>query len=157
MFYYNPCSFKGQFWNIPVEAVKLTDPALIAMLPPDYDPDQLYLVTVKPEDSVERTFLGELFDRHWDNYQSPCLYVGNSQVSNQTQFTVCQGLWMQVNIQFYYIRTQAGPSGELKGYSDSVIEGNYAEYITSGKFEDDFTYNKFDSGKCSSGGGDDFA
>ena len=73
---------QGQFWNIPVEAVKLTDQALLDSLPVEYDQTQLYLVTVKPESSNKRTFLGELFDRHWDSYRSPCLYVGNSQVSN---------------------------------------------------------------------------
>lgn len=67
-------------------ATKLTDPVVLAKLPmSDYDHDALYLVTVQPEDSPSRTFLGELFERHWDNYKSPCLYAGNSQASIWTQ------------------------------------------------------------------------
>ena len=63
-------------------AERATDPALLHHLPEEYyDHDKLYMVTVQPEDSPWRTFLGELFDRHWDNYRSPCMYAGNSQVS----------------------------------------------------------------------------
>ena len=72
---------KGQFWNIPVSAAKLTDPILLAQLPkPDYNHSNLYMITVQPADSPERSFFGELFGNHWDSYKSPCLYAGNSQV-----------------------------------------------------------------------------
>ena len=72
---------KGQFWNIPVSAAKLTDPTLLAQLPqPDYNHSNLYMITVQPADSLNRTFFGELFGNHWDSYKSPCLCAGNSQV-----------------------------------------------------------------------------
>ena len=78
-------TLKGQFWNIPVSAAKLTDPTLLAQLPqPDYNHSNLYMITVKPADSPDRTFFGELFGNHWDSYKSPCLYAGNSQVRFST-------------------------------------------------------------------------
>lgn len=56
----------------------------------------------------------------WDHYHKTCYYVGNS---------------------------QGGPEFS-KSSVESVIEGSYKDYETSGLFVTDFKYQKFEDGFC---------
>ena len=96
-------------------------------LPPDLmeEKDSFYVVTVQPwaSFSPSRSFLGTFFTRKWDNSPGPCLYVGNA---------------------------QGGPSSEVKDPNDSVIEGDYTDYlIPSGEmFETEYKFAQFDEERC---------
>ncbi len=109
----------GQFWNIQVDTEQYIGP-----LPPDLEPwrDQYHVFTVIPEDgSAPRRFLAELYNRRWDKSQYPCYYAGNG---------------------------QGGRSGEAAAVDDSVIQGRYSDYITTGIFEPEFQYSTFDTTLC---------
>lgn len=88
--------------------------------------ENLFNVTVFPVDSQDpnigltpRSFLGDLFQRTWDNSREECLYIGNG---------------------------QAGPSGELfDSFRDSVIEGRYTDYVVPSLFETDFAYDRIET------------
>lgn len=84
----------GQFWNIPI----LVQPYTV----PQDTTGSLYNVTVIPTSAPERSFLGDLFARTWDNTKETCLYIGNG---------------------------QGGPSGEFADLPGSVIEGRYTDYM----------------------------
>ena len=82
-----------------------------------YRPDRKrYTVTVAPEMSSPRSFVGEFLNLLWDKTKSPCLYAGNA---------------------------QGGPS-EIDVPSQSVIEGNYRDYMVSGIYETLYKYSQFD-------------
>ena len=112
-------SFTGQFWNIPISYTPY-DGEL-----PDYLDalkEKLHIVTVEPENgSPVRNFLAEEFSRTWENRQDTCFYAGNG---------------------------QAGRSGMVAAADDSVIEGNYSDYLMSSIFEDDFVYSQFEGSQC---------
>ena len=81
------------------------------------------MVTVVPESSSPRRFLGEFHTQKWDFSSGPCLYVGNA---------------------------QGGPSFEVEDPNDSVVEGYYREYIIEGGdlFETEYKYNQFEEERC---------
>ena len=83
------------------------------------DGNQLFNVTVNPVDSPPRSFLGDQFERTWDNTEKPCIYAGNS---------------------------QGGPSGE-ESLPGSVIEGVYTDYVTDSLFDTDFEFDRI-KGAC---------
>ena len=86
-------------------------------VPEGYNPDrQRYVVTVAPKSSPPRSFIGEFLHLLWDKTRRPCLYAGNA---------------------------QGGPS-QIDDLSQSVIEGNYRDYLTDGVFETSYTYSQFD-------------
>lgn len=102
----------GQFWNIPVNFTEF-----LGSVPVGYNPDRKrYTVTVAPESSLPRSFVGEFLHLLWDKTESPCLYAGNA---------------------------QGGPS-QIDTRSQSIIEGNYRNYIVDGIFETSYEYSKFD-------------
>lgn len=96
-------------------------------LPPDMleEKDNFYVVTVQPwaNSSPSRSFLGLFYTQKWDNSAGPCLYAGNA---------------------------QGGPSYEVKDPNDSVIEGDYFDYlIPSGNmFETEYKFAQFDEERC---------
>ena len=85
----------------------------------------MYVVTVDPESSPARSFLGHFYYQKWDRTREPCLYVGNA---------------------------QAGPSFEVPDPNDSVIEGYYRDYILQGEdenlFATGYTYSQFEEERC---------
>ncbi len=90
----------------------------------DYDPDKLYLVTIKDPISLvqKKQFIGELSKRSWDKSLRSCLYVGSS---------------------------QGGRLTDIPGPKDSVIEGTYSDYIVSdGLLGSFFEFSKFDTTIC---------
>ena len=109
----------GQFWNVPVTFTKYngTD------LPEGFNVNRYYTVTVEPEDSPARSFLGEFYHLKWDKSREDCLYVGNA---------------------------QGGPTSEFDDPNDSVIEGHYRDYIieSGDLFETTYKYNKFEDDRC---------
>ena len=115
----------GQFWNVPVTFVKYAGNN--TNLPPDLleEKDNFYIVTVQPWDdsSPSRSFLGIFFSQKWDNSAGPCLYVGNA---------------------------QGGPSYEVEDPNDSVIEGDYFDYLIPSEdmFETEYKFAQFDEGRC---------
>ena len=56
----------------------------------------------------------------WDHFHQTCYYVGNS---------------------------QGGPE-KSRDQNESVIEGSYKDYETSGLFDTDFLYERFEDGIC---------
>lgn len=108
----------GQFWNIPVTFTKYNGTELS-------ESNRVYIVTVDPESSPARSFLGHFYHLKWDKTRETCLYVGNA---------------------------QGGPSFEVMDPNDSVIEGRYRDYILQGGdgnlFETDYTYSQFDESRC---------
>ena len=56
----------------------------------------------------------------WDHFHQTCYYVGNS---------------------------QGGPE-KSRNQEESVIEGSYKDYETSGLFDTDFLYEQFEDGIC---------
>ena len=113
----------GQFWNVPITAENLNDTSFIPEeYRENYNPDNLYIVTVNPPDSDMRTFIGENFLRTWDSSAEECVYAGNS---------------------------QGGPSGEFfSQYKDPVIEGNYLQYKVSSRYATSFPYSQFRGELC---------
>ena len=95
-------------------------------LPPDLMEEEYYNVTVLPwnESSLPRSFLGIFFTQKWDSSAGPCLYVGNA---------------------------QGGPSSEVEDPNDSVIEGDYIDYLIPGgdMFEAEYKFAQFQEERCS--------
>ena len=113
----------GQMWNVPFEVVPYT--GALGFLDPT---DSAYYITVDnilPNTSPTRTFLAVLQIRSWDRTRGPCLYAGNR---------------------------QAGPTGDIPEDqlpNDSVIEGEYRDYIVSGEYATDCFYcGQFDESRC---------
>ena len=92
-------------------------------LPTDYEEfrDLLVTVTVQPPDSSVRQFLGDEYDRTWENEHRPCYYCGSS---------------------------QGGASNVVSDPDDSVIEGNFKEYRTASINSTAFTHSQFDLARC---------
>lgn len=92
-------------------------------LPSDFAPEDIYVVTVKPESASARSFIGEFYHLKWDRSREPCLYVGNA---------------------------QGGPSYDIEEPNDSIIEGEYNDYIIENDdlFETTYTYVKFEEDRC---------
>ena len=109
----------GQFWNVPLN-VEPYHADLSEELKKDYDPDKLYLVSVFPFNHTPRRFIGELFEKSWDNtLKRSCIYVGSSQGDQLI---------------------------DIAGPHDTVIEGIYTDYIVSdGLSGTRFKYNQFQS------------
>ena len=81
-----------------------------------------YEITVThPDFSGERRFTGLLYNVNWEFERTPCFYAGN---------------------------VQGGPIYEVEDPNDSVIEGEYKDYIVGGAFETEYTYDRFDSLQC---------
>ena len=80
-------------------------------------------MTVMPESSSPRSFLGEFYHLKWDTSREPCLYAGNA---------------------------QGGPGYEVEDPNDSIIEGDYSDYIipSGDLFETEFKYVQFDEERC---------
>jgi hypothetical protein len=111
----------GQFWNIPMSVVPYTLPSGIVATPAQQaaiTSMRPYYVKVAYPESPFRQFTAFLHHREWDKTLAPCLYAGNR---------------------------QGGPMAELPGRSDSVIDGHYRDYLTSGLYEDSFKYSKFEA------------
>ena len=85
--------------------------------------DNFYVVTVLPESSPPRSFLGLFYTQKWDHSSGPCLYVGNA---------------------------QGGPSSEVQDPNDSVIEGDYLDYFIQGGdlFETEYRFVQFEEERC---------
>ncbi|XP_064387502.1 uncharacterized protein LOC135335845 isoform X3 [Halichondria panicea] len=86
-----------------------------------------YTVTVNPDDSSARSFTAEILSRTWDKRRESCLYAGNS---------------------------QGGSYNELQDSSfpaDSVIQGRFSEYQTTGLYATAWRYSQFRSSVCSVG------
>ncbi len=108
----------GQFWGVPFTVV-------------DREMDgENYTLTMFPpalpdQDAPRnRTFPAMLSDKTWSldhkfaMPDSKCLYVGNS---------------------------QGGPESSLV---DSVIEGNWTDYITDSLYETNWTFSRYNAGTC---------
>ena len=84
-----------------------------------------YTVEVNPDDSSEcRSFTAEVLSRTWDKRRESCLYAGNS---------------------------QGGSYNELQDPglpADSVIQGSFRDYQTTGLFTTQWTYSQFRSIPC---------
>ena len=83
--------------------------------------ENYYIVTVDPPDSRSRRFLSLRFTRVWDNSPRVCFYAGSG---------------------------QGGRSGMLPEADDSVIEGNYREYLVEDLYAHVFTYAEFEYQRC---------
>ena len=83
----------------------------------------MYVVTMSAGAAVtpSRSFVGNLNSYMWNSEIKPCLYVGDNQGNRIAEAT-----------------NNNGP----------VIEGNHKNYMTSGPFETDHSFNQF-TGKCS--------
>ena len=115
------CNPSGQFWNIQLTAKRFPR-ELFENLPEDireyYSIENLWVISVDPQESNPRYFVAEEYSRAWDNSKQLCLYAGDS---------------------------QGGPAAEYgEEYRDSVIEGDYTQYQTSDRFTTEFTYSQFD-------------
>ena len=94
----------------------------ISVQPPNQD--GLYNITVTnpstldDEVSQSRSFLGRRLPRTWDNTPQTCFFVGDS---------------------------QGGPRYEDGEEYDSVIQGDYTEYIVDSLFTTEFEYARFNS------------
>lgn len=85
--------------------------------------EDAYIVTVNYPDQDPRQFLSMLDTPLWDSKRKGyCLYAGNS---------------------------QGGDVFELDSPNDSVIEGEYTDYIVSDSFAFEFPYSHFDESECS--------
>ena len=86
-----------------------------------YSGDEYYTVYVDHPKSEPRHFTGLRYPMSWEFESKECLYVGNK---------------------------QGGPISEVDDPNDSVIEGDYQDYITADSFETDFKYTVFNSDMC---------
>ena len=82
-----------------------------------------YIVTVEPPGRPARHFISDRYNRVWDNSRRVCYYTGNG---------------------------QGGRSGETLAADDSVIEGNYRDYLVADLFSDEFLYEEFENERCTS-------
>lgn len=89
----------------------------------DTETNRFEIKVTHPDFSGERRFTGILTDSNWEFKKTPCFYVGDQ---------------------------QGGPVYEVDDPNDSVIEGQYDEYVIDGAFETTFKYSKFDSSRCTS-------
>ena len=87
----------------------------------EIDGHDYYNVTVSHPLSKPRSFSGLLHDEDWDSQKKKCFYVGN---------------------------VQGGPSPEVPGLDDSVIEGPYTDYVVDSKFDTQFRHAVFEENKC---------
>ena len=87
----------------------------------EYELSSRFTITVDHPDAPIRVFSGFLQPVTWEFQRSPCFYVGDQ---------------------------QGGPIYEVEEPNDSVIEGNYEDYRVSGPFETEFTFNRFEEGRC---------
>ena len=110
------CLHSGQMWNIPFAIAEYTGDR--GFLDPN---DPAFYMTINntyPDSSTERTFVAVLQDRSWERTRVPCLYAGNR---------------------------QAGPIGDIpedEVPNESVIEGEYTDYIVTSEYASDCTYCK---------------
>ena len=77
---------------------------------------EYHLIQVPVPSSAPRQFFGVLYGKTWQLEDRPCLYVGDS---------------------------QGGPDTENGGPPDSVIEGEYTDYMTDEPFHVDFRFSRF--------------
>ncbi len=83
-----------------------------------------YTVNVNPDDSSARSFVAEVYSRTWDKRRESCLYAGNS---------------------------QGGSYSELQDPglpADSIIQGNFKEYQTTGLYATQWTYSMFNEAEA---------
>ena len=101
-------------WNIPFFVSEYTGDR--GTLEPN---DPVFYVTIPitfPDNSTVRTFVAVLQDRSWERTRAQCLYAGNR---------------------------QAGPIGDIpedEFPNESVIEGDYTDYIVASEYTSDCTY-----------------
>lgn len=81
----------------------------------------LYVVTIQHPLAPRRQFVGLYYTLSWEFQSEPCLYVGNR---------------------------QGGPIREVDDPNDSVIEGDYTNYIVAEKFGTNFQYSVFNQTTC---------
>ena len=82
-----------------------------------------YIVSINYPEQEPRRFLAMLDTPLWDKSRKGyCLYAGNS---------------------------QGGKLVELESPNDSVIEGEYTDYMVSDSFAYEFSYSHFDDSECS--------
>lgn len=107
-----------------MQAQRFNNTAIINRLDPNYyDINNLWVITVTPPNgSPTRRFVGELYERAWDNSRSPCLYAGTSQGGAAVEFN--------------------------EAFRDSVIEGHYSHYRVDSRFATNFRYERFDESRC---------
>lgn len=98
------------------------DVALYSGPAADLEAGQRYTIQVSHPESDPRIFTGLLAPHTWENSRSNCFYVGNR---------------------------QGGTIQEVEDPNDSVIEGRYMDYQTSGAFSTSFTFSHFDEDRCS--------
>ena len=123
MYVYNTA---GQMWNVQISVSDYTGD--LGVLDPN---DAIYYINIPNTRSIEpttrrsRTFVAVLQKRSWDRSRGPCLYAGNR---------------------------QAGPTGDIPEDilpNDPVIEGEYKDYIVSGKYSADCVFcTEFDESRC---------
>ena len=87
----------------------------------DSDAGQRYMIQVEHPNSQPRVFTGLLIGYTWEQDKSNCFYAGNR---------------------------QGGTIREVEDPNDSVIEGTYADYQTTGDFNTDFKFSLFDENRC---------
>ena len=81
----------------------------------------MYEITVEYPGSKPRSFIDVLHSRTWELDKQPCLYVGDSQV---------------------------GPPNKVPNLNNSVIEGDYTDYIITTLFSTDYKYSHFERTQC---------
>ena len=109
----------GQFWNVEIQYENVTSELpAFIVYPEDYRIISVPSVTTPGE---SRHFIAELHHRTWDKTPEQCYYTGDS---------------------------QGGHSGLVVSPDDSVIEGNYKEYILDGLFATDYRYGQYEEENC---------
>ena len=83
--------------------------------------DDRYTLRVRHPAVPPRTFTAILQGVDWEFNRTPCFFAGNR---------------------------QGGSVYEVLEPNDSVIEGDYEEYIVGGPFETGYTYGRFVEGVC---------
>jgi hypothetical protein len=104
----------GQMWNIPFSVAEYTGDR--GFLDPNDPAFYMTIPNTFPDPTTVRTFVAVLQDRSWERTRVPCLYAGNR---------------------------QAGPIGDIpedEVPNESVIEGEYTDYIVTSEYASDCIY-----------------
>lgn len=109
----------GQFWNVPIQIAEFNGTVESTDI---LDLRNRYSITVMhPDAERERTFTAILYDFNWEFAKQPCFYAGNQ---------------------------QGGPIAEVMDPNDSVIEGEYFDYQTTGIFASTYKFSRFEENQC---------
>ena len=82
--------------------------------------DQYKVMILEHDGTIKRKFKGLLYPQTWSNLNKNCIYAGDSQGG----------------------RSYGAPLNE------TVIEGNYLQYIVDGLFECNYTFGRFEAPAC---------